>query len=132
MFCKHCGNQIDENDTFCSSCGKNLQNSEICTPQKEKQSITSIIVMWGITIFLVFIHIVMANNDGLNANNAFLAAFSMPIPAAIVSFFAFKKSKDIYRTEKTRNMQVVYAISIILLILSVLFAFGGILDALER
>ena len=88
--------------------------------------------MWGITIFLVFIHIVMANNDGLNADNAFLATFSMPIPAAIVSFFAFKKSKDIYCTEKTRNMQVVYAISIILLILSVLFAFGGILDALER
>ena len=132
MFCNHCGNQIDDDSKFCSSCGKLLHNQELHTPQKGQQSIVSIIVMWGISAFLVFLHAVMAENDGLNAGNAFLATFSMLVPAAVLSFFAFTKSKNIYAQEKTRNIQVVYAISLLFLIITVLFAFCGVIDAFER
>ena len=126
MFCKHCGNQVDDNAQFCSSCGKTLRDKNVTAPKKEEKSIVSIIVASCISILMLVIFLVIAINEDItykNLDNLQMTA----IFCLVASLFTFFKTKKIYAEEKTRQIQVLYAVSIILLLLSALPLFAAIL-----
>ena len=59
MFCKNCGNQLNNGDNNCSNCGAIVvSNSVEHTPKKKKGIIKKVII--GLVIFIAFIAIIFA------------------------------------------------------------------------
>ena len=59
MFCKNCGNQLNNGDNNCSNCGAIVvSNSVEQTPKKKKGIIKKVII--GLVIFIAFIAIIFA------------------------------------------------------------------------
>ena len=59
MFCKNCGNQLNNGDSNCSNCGAIVvSNSVEQTPKKKKGILKKVII--GLVIFIAFIAIIFA------------------------------------------------------------------------
>ena len=59
MFCKNCGNQLNNGDNNCSNCGAEVvSNSVEQVPKKKKGILKKVII--GLVIFIAFIAIIFA------------------------------------------------------------------------
>ena len=63
MYCKHCGNQIDDNAQFCSGCGKSTKN-DVANTQTNIQSNWILIF---ISIGLLLLSLILALNIGTDS-----------------------------------------------------------------
>ncbi len=100
MFCKNCGNQIDDNASVCIHCGAAVR--EIQTQQQQPAQSNTLAIV------------------------GFVFAFLMPLIGLICSIIGLKKSKELNDNGKGLAIAGIVISSIDLLIaLIVVIAFGG-------
>lgn len=91
MFCKSCGNKLNQNDSFCSSCGNKIEkinnNQSIDTQINIKEEKTNFFLsnlfvfqMYMLTMVLLFIEIIVAYFKSLANSSAASGFFLLIIP----------------------------------------------------
>ncbi len=117
-YCSNCGKELLDEATFCSFCGaKQIQESKYDDKDNNlsiqelfsQVNIVPVIVMWAITAFLAVI------SFGIPIIYMRMSAAAVPF---VVSLINLNKSRKILTTKKAMATQIVYAISIILFVLS--------------
>ncbi len=72
MYCKKCGNEIDNDSVFCSKCGEKLFSSTNTTAERENKGLIAILIAIPIIFFIIVTGIIMqdsCNNIGRDATN---------------------------------------------------------------
>lgn len=124
-YCFKCGNQLNDNDTFCSACGQNQSKNEKVSKNSniDTSSDGLILTLLIISDILLFISLFMINEDGLH-NFVFYPAL---ILGSIGLIIAKKKGyKSPIKDFKGANK----AFSIIGIILTILFCIIYIITGL--
>lgn len=68
-YCSNCGNQINENDTFCSKCGHKKEHTIITRTNIPKRDIAIQIILSILTCGLYLFYWVITITDDINALN---------------------------------------------------------------
>ena len=109
MFCKHCGNQIDDNAQFCSKCGKQVQEKAT-----EKTKIDLWLVLIAVSILLLILSISVSQTWGdtplnkLNTEDTIPSAL-LAIAAIGASGFSFFNEKKLKAVNKGNSKKLVFS-----------------------
>ena len=140
-FCNKCGRQLNDTAKFCSACGaeqKTVENTvsnyqqlnsktRITYRSHMQNTYVPVIVMIALQIILSAIFFVMiANNE-----NSLLSFICFVVPAVITSVICFIRAKSDFSVNTTNFAQVIYATSIILLLLVSVGALVGLFCILD-
>ena len=129
MFCSNCGTSIEKGSTFCPHCGQKLSvNIDDKIVETGNNSIVSIIVMSVIAVVLAILGIVLhsAADVAEIGESVYGASIGLGVVPLILSVLIVKKTKKLLPNDKSKSMQTIYAISIIVFILSAIAAVLGI------
>ena len=91
MFCKHCGNQIDNNAQFCSKCGKNLESN--ITQSNTKIQSHWILIFIAIGLGLLSLLLGLNMGDNVEAEDVILPAV-LALGAVGLSGYVFMDTKN--------------------------------------
>ena len=63
MYCKHCGQKIDEDSSFCSACGKPIGNtpSVVKTTKSGKRRVSAAVLRRPLSILYILLSVVCAS-----------------------------------------------------------------------
>lgn len=127
MFCRYCGNEIKDNDAFCSKCGKSQSDDKANKISKEKYQSTKIkkvarlinILFFAFAYLVSFVtFIYIAVEDG-GISPAVLPAIIIFIITLLLNLFVFRKKqisavKSKFKNNKKVSNIIIAAIYIIL------------------
>jgi len=136
MYCKHCGNQIDDNSLFCNKCGKSqTDENKVKLSKKEKikvgkaEKIARVInilffVFAYFVAFTTFVDIAVAEGG---INPAVLPAIIIFVGTLLLNIFVFKKKQIAKIKEKCGEHKRVKKIivSAIYILLPIILFFGS-------
>ena len=129
MFCSNCGTSVEKDINFCPNCGQKLSaNIDDKIVETETNSIVSVIVMSVIAVVLAILGIVLhtATDIAEIGESIYGVSIALGIAPLILSVLIVKKTKKLLATDKSKSMQLIYAISIIVFILSAISAIVGV------
>lgn len=113
MFCKHCGNQVEDNSKFCPACGKNLESN---IPQSNtKFQLHWILIFVAIGLGLLSLLLGLNMGDYVEAEEVILPAV-LALGAVGLSGYVFMDTKN-----KTED-KIKHSFSFIVLIGAILLA----------
>ena len=132
MICAFCNNKIEDGSKFCPCCGKPVaSDAPTPTPEvsaepkpsltaepNEQHSIVSVLVFWAISTFMAIMFFVLTDEDTPIDDELTPMLIMFCILSMVFSLIAFLRAKYIYQTEQTRQMQIIFAVSIVIFILA--------------
>lgn len=112
MFCKHCGNQIDDKSQFCSKCGKSTGNDTTRNPVNIQLHWILIFVSIG----LVLLGLLLALNlgDNIEAEDVILPAI-LSLGSVGLSGYVFMATKNNSEDKKKHMVSLLVLIGAILM-----------------
>ena len=132
-YCYACGKLLEDIASFCPHCGK---EQSVGTNDKSLDakvstatpSIIPIIVMSVIAVALSILGLVLHSVTDVAeiGESVYGASIGLGVTPLILAALCVKKSLKLYTNDKSKSMQVIYAISIIVLILSAIAAIVGV------
>ena len=93
MFCRHCGNEVNDNAVVCNKCGCSVKET-IAKPKVEINVFTIISLILGIGLYICNVFLWAAIYSYTIAYGAYILLYVLKSASVILSVVGVYKSKD--------------------------------------
>ena len=112
MFCKHCGNQVEDNSKFCHACGNKLESN--ITQSTTKIQLPLILIFVAIGLVLLSLLLTLNMGDNIDAKDVILPAV-LALGAVGLSGYVFMDTKNKAEDKSKHTFSLIVLIGAILL-----------------
>lgn len=112
MFCKHCGNQVEDNSKFCPACGKNLESN--IPKSNTKFQLHWILIFVAIGLGLLSLLLGLNMGDNIEAEDVILPAV-LALGSVGLSGYVFMDTKNKAEDKRKHTFSLIVLIGAILL-----------------
>lgn len=112
MFCKYCGNQVEDNSKFCRACGKNLESN--ISQSNTKIQLHWILIFVAIGLGLLSLLLGLNMGDNIEAEDVILPAV-LALGSVGLSGYVFMDTKNKAEDKRKHTFSLIVLIGAILL-----------------